>query len=155
MIAIKKNYDNFKKKFLFTPNSVFGTGKPNLRGKLFFSSCLSFSLLSGLTTYNIYERYVDATLNVSLKKKIGSLYFPHIVDLDMLKDSLFKLSGSLVESWDTFKYSNLIFNNNLLFDAPFFKQYLFQDPGTDIMEYMVEFHHDITFIMFLFFILVL
>jgi len=66
-----------------------------------------------------------------------------------------KSKGLFFEFNITFKNSNITFKNNVLLDAPFYKQFLFQDPGTDVMEYMIEFHHDITFIMFLFFILVL
>jgi hypothetical protein len=37
-------------------------------------------------------------------------------------------------------------SNNILLDYPS-KSILFQDPATDIMEFMVNFHHDICFIL--------
>lgn len=46
-------------------------------------------------------------------------------------------------------------NNNVILDAPFFGQILFQDPATNTMEYMIYFHHDVQFIMWLIFILIL
>jgi len=45
-------------------------------------------------------------------------------------------------------------SNNILLDAAFFGQIFFQDPATNIMEFMINFHHDILFIMFLIGILI-
>lgn len=69
--------------------------------------------------------------------------------------NIFFLNKSLVILPDLAKLEFSICSNNLLFDAPFFGQILFQDPATNVMEYMVYFHHDILFIMFLIFILIL
>jgi len=43
-------------------------------------------------------------------------------------------------------FNYLIMSNNILLDYPS-KSILFQDPATDIMEFMVNFHHDICFIL--------
>lgn len=50
---------------------------------------------------------------------------------------------------------NIISLSYVIQDAPFYKQYLFQDPATDTFEKMIHFHHDVLFIMYLIFILIL
>ena len=75
--------------------------------------------------------------------------------MKLFTKNIFFLNKSLVILPDLAKLEFSICSNNLLFDAPFFGQILFQDPATNVMEYMVYFHHDILFIMFLIFILIL
>lgn len=69
--------------------------------------------------------------------------------------NIFIFNKSLVNLQSSPKLEFSMYSNNLLFDAPFFGQILFQDPATNIMEYMIYFHHDVLFIMVLIFVLIM
>jgi hypothetical protein len=51
--------------------------------------------------------------------------------------------------------NNFFLYSNIFFDNPLNYNFFFQDPATNMMEYMIDFHHDILYIMFLIFILIL
>ena len=61
----------------------------------------------------------------------------------------------LISSDQFFNPNSLTYTINIILDTPISGQKLFQDPGTNIFEIMVVFHHEIMFYMVILFFLIL